>query len=105
MRGPGELATDEPAGVQSLLVCGSLHMAFVRLRVLAAGGILLVATACHGSGKQPPTAPPPPAVVSTGVLIGAGDIAICGSHGTEGTADLLDLLDGTVFTAGDNAYF
>ena len=30
---------------------------------------------------------------------------MCGSQGTEGTADLIDLIDGTVFTAGDNAYF
>ena len=30
---------------------------------------------------------------------------MCGSRGTEATAALLDLVDGTVFTAGDNAYF
>jgi 3',5'-cyclic AMP phosphodiesterase CpdA len=39
------------------------------------------------------------------VLVGAGDIAICGSAGAEGTASLLDRIDGTVFTAGDNAYY
>ena len=38
------------------------------------------------------------------VLIGAGDIADCNSDGDEATAKLLDGLDGTVFTLGDNAY-
>ena len=37
--------------------------------------------------------------------MGAGDIAMCGSTGPEATARLLDDIDGTVFTAGDNAYF
>jgi hypothetical protein len=40
------------------------------------------------------------------VLVGAGDIAACGSRGDEATALLLDQIlgrtDGTVFTAGDN---
>jgi hypothetical protein len=39
------------------------------------------------------------------VIAGAGDIALCGSPGAQGTATLLDAIDGTVFTAGDNAYF
>jgi hypothetical protein len=38
------------------------------------------------------------------VLVGAGDIAECGNSGSEQTAQLLDRIDGTVFTAGDNAY-
>jgi hypothetical protein len=46
---------------------------------------------------------------STPVLIGAGDIGLCGAGGSaasaaEMTAKLLDRLPGTVFTAGDNAY-
>jgi acid phosphatase type 7 len=90
-------------------------MATVRLRTLAAGLIVAAAAGCGDSRTPPgPTGPPPsqpiaapPAgiVSSTGVLVGAGDIAMCGSQGTEGTADLIDLIDGTVFTAGDNAYF
>ena len=38
------------------------------------------------------------------VLVGAGDIASCGSPGDETTATILDGIPGTVFTAGDNAY-
>jgi 3',5'-cyclic AMP phosphodiesterase CpdA len=76
------------------------------LRIVAAGFLLLATAACGDSHPPGPTGPPPPPPpVQIGVLVGAGDIAVCGSRGTEGTAALLDLVDGTVFTAGDNAYF
>jgi hypothetical protein len=38
------------------------------------------------------------------VLVGAGDIASCGSTGDEATASLLEGINGTVATLGDNAY-
>ena len=38
------------------------------------------------------------------MLVGAGDIAECPSNGDEATAKLLDTIEGTVFTLGDNAY-
>ena len=38
------------------------------------------------------------------ILVGAGDIAQCGGVGDEATADLLDGIQGTVFTTGDNVY-
>jgi hypothetical protein len=38
------------------------------------------------------------------ILVGAGDIAHCGSDGDEATASLLDSIPGTVFTTGDNVY-
>ena len=38
------------------------------------------------------------------VLVGAGDIARCDLDHDEATANLLDTIDGTVFTLGDNAY-
>src|SRR5580765_465375 len=41
----------------------------------------------------------------SGVFVGAGDIGVCGTQGATLTAHLLDRLPGTVFTAGDNAYF
>lgn len=44
------------------------------------------------------------APVPAAVLVGAGDIADCGTKGAEQTAALLDHVAGTVFTAGDNAY-
>jgi 3',5'-cyclic AMP phosphodiesterase CpdA len=69
---------------------------------VAAVSLLLGALACDGKNYPGPSPPPPP---STPVLVGAGDIAICGSAGAEGTAALLDRIEGTVFTAGDNAYF
>jgi hypothetical protein len=36
--------------------------------------------------------------------VGAGDIAGCDDSGDEETARLLDSIEGTIFTAGDNAY-
>lgn len=75
-------------------------------RLVAAALALAGAAACHGSstpGPSPPPPPPPPPV--TAVLVGAGDIALCGSPGAQGTATLLDSIEGTVFTAGDNAYY
>src|SRR3990170_3395271 len=69
------------------------------------------------SGTAPPLASPRPGTTATStatataaptmppvVLVGAGDIASCGASGDEATADLLDGIAGTVFTAGDNAY-
>jgi hypothetical protein len=44
------------------------------------------------------------AVMDEPVLVGAGDIASCSSEGDEATANLLDGIEGTVFTLGDNAY-
>jgi hypothetical protein len=72
-------------------------------RASAALAFVLGSIAC---GSDSPTAPPvrPPST-DTQVLVGAGDIAVCGSVGTEETAKLLDGIDGTVFTTGDNAYF
>lgn len=37
------------------------------------------------------------------VLVGAGDIAICGNPGAEATAKLLDQVSGAVFAAGDTS--
>jgi uncharacterized protein YjdB len=45
-----------------------------------------------------------PPVSPSAVLVGAGDIAHCGSQGDEATAALLDGIAGTVITLGDNAY-
>lgn len=53
-------------------------------------------------------APTPVPIISTQapdpVLVGAGDISRCTNDRDEATAKLLDDIDGTVFTLGDNAY-
>ncbi|HEY5276984.1 MAG TPA: metallophosphoesterase [Coriobacteriia bacterium] len=76
----------------------------------------LLAFACAPPALTPPTAAAPAAEVAlsgASVLIGAGDIARCESHGDEATATLVDSVlradsaagvHDEVFTAGDNAY-
>lgn len=56
-----------------------------------------------------PTATPTPTATTTqtptatpAVLVGAGDIAICGQEGDDQTAALLDEIPGVIFTTGDN---
>lgn len=67
----------------------------------------------HPTKKPKPTpaatATPAPTALPTSTpaavtLVGAADIASCSSSGDEATANLLDGIAGTVFTAGDNAY-
>lgn len=45
-----------------------------------------------------------PVQATSAVLVGAGDIATCTNNNDEATAKLLDKIQGTVFTTGDNAY-
>jgi hypothetical protein len=53
----------------------------------------------------PPTADPAPSPApQVATLVGAGDIGVCGQTAPEDTARLLDLIPGTIFTTGDNAY-
>ena len=54
------------------------------------------------SASASPTAAPIAPAPET--LIAAGDIASCASNGDEATAALLDAIEGTVATLGDNAY-
>jgi len=81
-------------------------------RLVASFAAAVFVCACGGSPSAPspmpvqvqvtdsaPTYAGPPAV-----LVGAGDIGQCGSPGSELTAKLLDVIDGTVVAAGDNAY-
>ena len=60
------------------------------------GGSAVPSGSTTPSESSTPTADP--------VLVGAGDIGDCGTNGDEATAALLDGIDGTVFTAGDDAY-
>src|SRR5262249_49711339 len=52
------------------------------------------------------TPSPTPPTAGDPVLVGAGDISSCyvGNVNDEATAQLLDVIPGTVFTVGDNAY-
>jgi len=68
---------------------------------------LAAASACGGSSPlspDPSTVPPTTVSGPPAVLVGAGDIGLCGSAATAATAALLDRIDGTVYTTGDNAY-
>jgi hypothetical protein len=62
--------------------------------------VVAAAIAC-GSDLRVPSAP---GGTDTAVLIGAGDIAVCGAGGSMATGRLLDTQPGTVFVAGDIAY-
>jgi hypothetical protein len=62
--------------------------------------LVLGALACQSDDTTgPDSSGNPPAI-----LVGAGDIAVCGDPADEATALLLDGIAGTVFTTGDNAY-
>ncbi len=54
--------------------------------------------------EPPPAVPTAPPVAREVYLTGAGDIADCVRDGAGRTASLLDHLDGTIFTVGDNVY-
>jgi hypothetical protein len=56
------------------------------------------------ASASPTAAGRPSAPLVDPILVGAGDIARCDTRDDEATAALLDGIDGTVFTAGDNAY-
>ena len=94
-----------------------------RLAIVVAAVVLLLGVAIlvrpgGEPGRPTATSPGSSAPVSTArvspasvapatgsaVLVGAGDIADCDATGDEATALLLDGIDGTVFTLGDNAY-
>jgi hypothetical protein len=69
---------------------------------------MILASACGSSSPSTPT--PTPTGSTTGfsgppaVLVGAGDIGVCGSPAVAATAQLIDRVPGIVFTTGDHAY-
>lgn len=71
------------------------------VRGVGSGSATIEATVGPAVGSAGVSVEPRPASVT---LVGAGDIASCGTSGDEATAKLLDGIPGTVFTAGDNAY-
>jgi hypothetical protein len=75
----------------------ALHVAAI------CAALMLGACSDHPQPPGDPLDPDPPGAEPV-VLVGAGDIAACNSDGDEATAKLLDEIDGTVITLGDNAY-
>jgi hypothetical protein len=63
---------------------------------------IAVAVVACGSDLKLPSAPGPQD--DTAVLVGAGDIAVCGVGGSMATGRLLDGQPGTIFIPGDIAY-
>ena len=88
-------------------------------RRLAVPAMVAILAGCTGQANEDPAAPSPtpnatvassadpPATASApqeAVLIAAGDIAGCEDETDEETADLVETLEGTVATLGDNVY-
>lgn len=77
-----------------------------RVRIVA---LLLAFVATH-CGKGSPTRPSPPGTTDpppgsrTAILVGAGDIGLCGSAGTIASGLLIEATHGDVFLVGDIAY-
>lgn len=69
---------------------------------LAGAALAALAVSCGGGSPISPSLDLDR--VRSAVLVGAGDIAVCGSNAAIATGALLDTIEGTVFTAGDNAY-
>ena len=72
-------------------------------------GLLTVTVLLVVNNRAPQPATPPLTGDEPAVLVGAGDIAECGTEGDEATAALIDGViaehpDAVVFTSGDNAY-
>jgi len=92
------------------------RLVFRPLSSLACPLALALLAACGGHSSSPthpttappdgggPTSPATPNPAATAVLVGAGDIAMCGPNLANAfvTAGLLDAIDGRVFTTGDN---
>jgi hypothetical protein len=102
----------------------------LRRRLIVLGAAVVLGSAFAGCQAEPtptPTPPTPKTLPTTtlpptssapatvgdsrpspatngAVLVGAGDIGVCGETEDEATAALLDRTPGAVFTAGDNAY-
>jgi hypothetical protein len=90
------------------------------VRALRVFAFALLALSCKAQDQSTESTPLPPggsakeiAIAGAAVMIGAGDIAICGSSGDEQTAVIVDSLvkadsaagvENAVFTMGDNAY-
>jgi hypothetical protein len=80
-----------------------VRFSLARPPLVASGPSSATATEARTEAATP-SAPPFQATVDEAILVGAGDIASCTSRGDEATAAILRQVDGSIFTAGDNAY-
>jgi hypothetical protein len=102
-------ATATPAGSATTFTWVSSDAAVATVSItglvtaVASGTATISASAGGKTGTSLITVPAPPPPGGE-VLVGAGDIAVCGSSGDEATSNLLLNISGTVFTLGDNAY-
>ena len=75
---------------------------------VAAAILIAVLAGVPGASAAPPSALGPravgPAADDDPVLVGAGDVAVCGRSTDTRTADFIDGIPGRVFAAGDLAY-
>lgn len=100
-------ASGQPDAIVDLYRSSSQSRRIVHIGQWDATGAREIGIRVEGTASRPRvdvdallTLGPPP----VGVLLGAGDIATCPSAHDEATADLVESLPGTVFTAGDNVY-
>src|SRR5690349_2693329 len=84
------------------LVAGVLALGVVALVVVV---VAALARSQPGAGVGAPTASGSFGIgPATTTLVGAGDIGSCASGGDEATAAIIDHVQGTVVTLGDNVY-
>ena len=74
------------------------------LRTIIVVAAVVAIAACLATLLALVTLPERQVQPKSSVLVGAGDIAKCLSSADNATAELLDDIPGTVFTAGDNVY-
>jgi acid phosphatase type 7 len=67
-------------------------------------GLLSCNSSSPDSPSPSPSPPVVPPIISSAVLVGAGDIGDCTQTAVTETAKLLDPVAGVVFTLGDNVY-
>jgi len=105
--------TESIAVVGGVVLGLVIVLVFLQLRAASPSPTQAAATPTHGLDATPtapgatasaPTAVPTATAIPAAVLVGAGDIASCSSDGDTVTARLLEGIDGTVFTLGDDAY-
>jgi len=103
-------ATATPRGSATTFTWSSSNTAVATVstsglvRGIAAGTASIRAAAGGQTGTSTVTVVTPPPPSGSEVLIGAGDIAVCGSTGDDATSNILVSTSGTVYTLGDNAY-